>query len=178
MVGSDWRTISSGRACSATMVEESAETGTTSWSPSVQLDEVIVLKAMTEKKGTTHVKGNMASSSIACAGIETHVSVSSQSIALFMESDKSKMICFRCGQTGHVRYQCLTYKVRLCWHFANATCTDPNCSFAHGEAELRTPWKQRCVRVVKQGGQLVCIGCNSTEHTFRKCPMHQDLCFL
>ena len=111
-------------------------------------------------------------------GKDTHVSVASNAISAFMESDKSSMICFRCGQTGHVRYQCLSYKVRLCWHYINATCNDPLCSFAHGDSELRTPWKQRCVRVVKQGGELVCIGCNSTEHTFRRCPLHQDLLLL
>lgn len=113
-----------------------------------------------------------------CEGVETHVRVTSHAISAFMESDRGSMTCFRCGQTGHARYQCLTYKVRLCWHYMNATCTDAQCTFAHGEAELRMPWKQRCVRVVKQDGELVCIGCNSTEHTFRRCPLHQDLLLL
>ena len=47
-----------------------------------------------------------------------------------------------------------------------------DCSFAHGEHELRSPWISRCVRVVKHGSKLMCIGCNSTEHTFRRCPIH------
>ena len=111
-------------------------------------------------------------------GREVHVTASSASITSFMDVDRSSMMCFRCGQTGHVRYQCLTYKVRLCWHYAQGNCNDPACTFAHGEAELRTPWKARCVRVVKHGGQFVCIGCNSEEHTFRKCPLHQDLMLL
>ena len=113
-----------------------------------------------------------------CDGRDTHVSVTSSAIACFMETDRRKLVCFRCGQTGHVRFQCLTYKVRLCWHHANGGCTDPHCTFAHGEEELRAPWKARCVRVVKQGGQLVCIGCQSDQHTFRKCPLHQDLLLL
>lgn len=113
-----------------------------------------------------------------CDGMDTHVIVTASAINSFIDVDRSNMICFRCGQTGHVRFQCLSYKIRFCWHYMNATCTDPNCAFAHGESELRTPWRVRCVRVVKQGSELVCIGCNSTEHTFRKCPLHQDLIIL
>lgn len=111
-------------------------------------------------------------------GGEVHVSVTSDTISNFMEHDRSNLICFRCGETGHVRYQCLTYKVRICWHYTNAKCTDLNCSYAHGEEELRSPWRPRCVRVIKHNGELICIGCNSTEHTFRKCPLHQDLLLL
>ena len=109
---------------------------------------------------------------------ETHVRVAVSAISSFIDINRSNMICFRCGETGHVRYQCLAYKVRLCWHFSHAGCTDPACTFAHGESELRTPWKVRCVRVVKHHGEHVCIGCNSSEHTFRKCPIHQDLLLI
>ena len=107
-----------------------------------------------------------------------HVTTSSQSIGSYMDDSRNQdVICFRCGQQGHVRYQCLTYKVRLCWHHQRGQCTDPACTFAHGVGELRTPWKPRCVRVVKQGGKLICIGCNSTEHTFRTCPLTQGILF-
>lgn len=109
---------------------------------------------------------------------EVHVSAHASVINNFLDSDRKNMICFRCGQSGHARYQCLTYKVRPCWHYESGTCQDNNCLFAHGKEELRTPWKQRCVRVVKQNGRLVCIGCNSESHTFRKCPLHQDLLHL
>ena len=111
-------------------------------------------------------------------GRDVHVTTTSSQISTFMEIDQHSLVCFRCGQSGHVRNQCLTYKVRLCWHHENGKCNDSNCTFAHGVAELRAPWKARCVRVVKQGGNLVCIGCNSTEHTFRRCPLHQDLLLL
>ena len=110
-------------------------------------------------------------------GHEVHVSMPSHVINSFVDLQKN-LICFRCGEHGHVRYQCLTYKVRLCWHHAEGRCTDDHCTYAHGKEELRTPWKPRCVRVVKQAGKLVCIGCNSTEHTFRKCPLHQNLLLL
>lgn len=111
-------------------------------------------------------------------GVDVHVTTTTHAISAFMDGDRSGQICFRCGEVGHMRYQCLTYKVRLCWHDQNSECSDPRCTFAHGIEELRTPWKQRCVRVVKQGGRLICIGCGSTEHTFRKCPQHRDLVLL
>lgn len=103
-------------------------------------------------------------------GRDVHVYTTAHAISAFMGGDRSTLVCFRCGQAGHVRFQCLQYKVRLCLHFEKGDCKDPNCTFAHGQSEMRTPWKARCVRVVKQSGKLVCIGCNSTEHTFRKCP--------
>jgi hypothetical protein len=31
------------------------------------------------------------------------------------------------------------------------------------------------VRVVRQSGRYVCIGCNSLDHTFKRCPHSQDL---
>ena len=109
---------------------------------------------------------------------DVHVTLTASAVSAFVNTDRARLMCFRCGEHGHVRYQCLTYKVRACYHHAQGRCADPACTFAHGEAELRTPWRARCVRVVKQGGQLVCIGCNSTEHTFRRCPLHQDLLLL
>lgn len=109
--------------------------------------------------------------------MEIHATVQARDIAEFVDVDRTYMICFRCGQSGHARYQCLNYKVRMCWHHANGTCSDPHCTFAHGADELRTPWKPRCVRVIKQGGRFVSIGCNSTDHTFRRCPLHRDLLF-
>lgn len=107
--------------------------------------------------------------------LEVHYSVSSRDINSFANHGRPKLICFRCGEPGHMRAQCLTFKVRLCRHHRVGSCTDPYCLYAHGEEELRTPWKVRCVRVVKQNGRLICIGCNSTTHTFRQCPLHEDL---
>lgn len=106
---------------------------------------------------------------------DVHVEVTSSDVCAFVQSDATSLVCFRCGEAGHMRMNCLTYKVRLCWHYENGACHDARCTFAHGKEELRTPWKQRCVRVVKHEGHLVCIGCNSRDHTFRKCPLHQDL---
>ena len=111
-------------------------------------------------------------------GRDVHVTTTMSQISQYVDSDHTSQICFRCGNTGHVRYQCLSFKVRLCWHFKQGTCNDPRCTFAHGVSELRTPWKPRCVRVVKQGSRLVCIGCNSPEHTFRRCPHNSNMMVL
>ena len=111
-------------------------------------------------------------------GRDVHVTTTAHSITSFIDGDRPDEVCFRCGQTGHRRYQCLTYKVRLCWHFQRGACYDKSCTFAHGEEELRTPWKARCVRVVKHSDRIVCLGCNSTEHTFRKCPYNQNMMLL
>jgi hypothetical protein len=104
---------------------------------------------------------------------EVHVSIASHEISGFIETHKRMMTCFRCGQVGHTRHQCLTYKVRLCDKYARGECCAPSCTFAHEDAELRTPWSVRCVRVVQHDGEMVCLGCNSTEHTFRKCPVRR-----
>ena len=109
---------------------------------------------------------------------DVHVKTTARAIASFVDARRAQLVCFRCGQQGHVRYQCMSYKVRMCWNYANGECNNPVCQFAHGEHELRTPWRVRCVRVIKHDGQFVSIGCNSTEHTFRRCPIHQDLMFV
>lgn len=108
---------------------------------------------------------------------EVHVLTHAHDICSFVEQNRGNMICFRCGEMGHVRYQCLTFKVRLCWHHMNGKCNEKHCQFAHGEAELRTPWRAKCVRVVRQSGRLICIGCNSDTHTFRRCPFSQSMIF-
>lgn len=111
-------------------------------------------------------------------GDDSHVSIASHEISTFIDVDRGNLMCFRCGETGHVRSQCLTFRVRLCLRHETDKCNERNCTYAHGSTQIRTPWKARCVRVIKQGGQLVCIGCNSESHTFRKCPLHQDVIML
>ena len=81
-------------------------------------------------------------------------------------------------EAGHHRAQCLCYKVRLCMKYEEGLCRTPDCPYAHGQSELRQPWKARCVRVVKQNGQFICIGCNSSEHTFRKCPLQKNFVLI
>ena len=82
---------------------------------------------------------------------------------------RSNVTCFRCGEAGHYRAVCLTYKTRMCAHAA--TCRDPDrCDFAHSFEELRRPLEAKCVRVVAQGGSICVLGCGRKGHTFRNCP--------
>ena len=106
---------------------------------------------MVEEGHTKAAAGARAASDPSMSEIarEVHVATGCDEISNFMDVDRSGMICFRCGEPGHVRYQCLTFKVRLCWHHSAGRCHDAHCPFAHGKEEIRTPWKQRCVRVIK-----------------------------
>ena len=82
-----------------------------------------------------------------------------------------QITCFRCGEQGHYKSECFHWRTRECWHFANASCRDTNCSFAHGKEDLRTPWMPRCVRIVKKDGVLISLGCKEYGHTYKHCPM-------
>lgn len=86
-------------------------------------------------------------------------------------TSRSQITCFRCGEQGHYKSECFHWKTRMCWHYLNSTCKDPNCSFAHGQIQLRTPWLPRCVRIIKKDGQLCMLGCKAYGHTFRCCPL-------
>ena len=81
---------------------------------------------------------------------------------------RMEITCFRCGERGHKKGECRTYRTKMCRHPKD--CKDPNCSFAHSAAQLRTPWVARCIRVIRVDGQLRRIGCGETGHTFRECP--------
>jgi len=84
--------------------------------------------------------------------------------------DRNEITCFRCGETGHRKNECLQWKTRLCWHHANMRCFKESCPFAHGEHDLRTPWVLRCIRIIKHGSTFRDVGCGSTAHSFRNCP--------
>ena len=80
--------------------------------------------------------------------------------------------CFRCGEYGHYRSECHTFKTRLCVRFGDGECplSSHACPMAHGIHELRQPWRPRCVRIVKIDGCMQTIGCGEFGHTFRACP--------
>lgn len=87
-------------------------------------------------------------------------------------TQRSNITCFRCGEQGHYKVECLAWKTKMCIHFARVNgCRDgDNCSYAHNEDELRCPWESKCVRVIKRGGKIWTIGCHSDSHTFKTCP--------
>ena len=88
------------------------------------------------------------------------------------EMSRNEITCFRCGEIGHKKQECRTWKTKMCRH---QNCSDPaTCSFAHSEAELRTPWVARCIRVVRSGEKLIKIGCQRSGHTFRDCPYRHE----
>ena len=75
-------------------------------------------------------------------GVTIGFEVSAESIRSFISRkgcQRSCITCYRCGETGHYRSECSNWKTRLCWHHMHGACNEPNCPFAHGGAELRTP---------------------------------------
>lgn len=80
--------------------------------------------------------------------------------------------CFRCGECGHYRAECYTFKTQLCSRFALGECPlhAHACPMAHGAEELRRPWMPKCVRVIKSDGRVDVLGCGGLGHTFRACP--------
>ena len=79
--------------------------------------------------------------------------------------------CFRCGEQGHYRCECMTWKTRHCSHWDRSKCENSLlCPFAHGQRELRFPWVSKCIRIIKRDGGIVKLGCGQLGHTYRTCP--------
>ncbi len=87
-------------------------------------------------------------------------------------TQRGNITCFRCGEQGHYRIECLSWRTKMCLHYVRPSgCREgDNCSYAHSEAELRFPWQAKCVRVIKRHGQIFTLGCHSNSHTFKLCP--------
>lgn len=89
-------------------------------------------------------------------------------------TNRSGIVCFRCGTVGHYKAECMHWKTKMCWNVGSGPCTIPSCSFAHDESELRFPWKPHCIRILKKDGVLIKAGCGSREHTFRQCTQSRE----
>lgn len=87
-------------------------------------------------------------------------------------TQRESITCFRCGEQGHYRVECLAWRTKMCLHHDRSYgCREGgNCSYAHSLAELRVPWYPRCVRVIKRDSGIITLGCRSHQHTFRSCP--------
>ena len=81
------------------------------------------------------------------------------------------LTCFRCGQPHHYKSECHNFRTRMCNAWMNEQCNELYCSFAHGEAELRTPWIPMCIRIARVDGRIRRFGCGMQGHTFRQCHM-------
>lgn len=96
--------------------------------------------------------------------------------AMHVVTDRRTLLCYRCAEYGHRKAECMTWKTKLCWH-AHAHAPTGECPFAHGEADLRCPWRVKCVRIFQcaQRGRVYVAGCKSSEHTYRDCPHRADV---
>ena len=95
--------------------------------------------------------------------------------AMHVVTERRSVLCYRCAEYGHRKLECMTWKTKLCWHVpAHAPASE--CPFAHGDEDLRCPWRIKCVRIIQcmQRGPPQVIGCKSSEHTFRDCPLRTD----
>jgi len=124
------------------------------------------LHAPAPKKRRCVIKGTMF---LPCGGSYC-IMTSAEDIRAFIASKPSsrrQITCFRCGEQGHYKSECLLWKTRMCWNFRD--CTDLSCPFAHLFHEVRKPCLPRCVRVLKQNGHIVQLGCKKVGHTFLNC---------
>lgn len=88
---------------------------------------------------------------------------------------RGMITCFRCGEQGHFKSECMTWKTKLCYNHMYGNCRDTaSCSYAHSDEELRLPWVPKCVRVMKRLGRLEYLGCGEVGHTYRNCPRRQS----
>ena len=95
--------------------------------------------------------------------------------AMHVVADRRNLLCYRCAEYGHRKAECMTWKTKLCWHHHDHAPAG-ECPFAHGERDLRCPWRIKCVRIVQcpQRGRVQIAGCGSSEHTYRDCPFRTD----
>lgn len=92
-----------------------------------------------------------------------------RSSSLCSNVNRAEIMCFRCGEMGHKKQECRSWKTRRC---TKVDCpTASICAYAHTESELRHPLVARCIRVVRsEEGELIRIGCLEFGHTYKECP--------
>lgn len=103
------------------------------------------------------------------SGVEVEVDLTN---AAGCRVQRQYLTCFRCGENFHYKSECGSFRTRMCSKWERGVCDDEFCSFAHGEAFLRTPWVPKCIRIVKVNGRIQRLGCGVFGHTYRSCPHH------
>ena len=71
-------------------------------------------------------------------------------IKTYSHSRDYKIGCYRCGESDHMRSECLYWRTRLCTHYIMGNCPRVSCPFAHGTDQLRRPWKTRARSVLPE----------------------------
>jgi hypothetical protein len=67
-----------------------------------------------------------------------------------------------------MRAQCMVYKTKECTY--GSACPRAHiCMNAHPGESLRTPWENKCVRVIHSGTRVIIRGCGG-RHMFQECP--------
>ena len=125
-------------------------------------------KANTEEDIRAVTVGNGKNKHILYTVVSDELSLSRCATRNQRKKSESDITCFRCGETGHKKQDCLTWKTKMCP--SGNQCKTSVCPFAHSMRELRDPWTPKCIRIVRQGGTLVRIGCGCVGHTYRNCP--------
>lgn len=69
-------------------------------------------------------------------------------------TERNRVYCYRCGELGHRKSECVHWKTRTCSHFENGQCHRESCPFAHGTGELRDPFRRECIPVPQAGNKF------------------------
>lgn len=72
-------------------------------------------------------------------GVTVYAVVNVQEMKQISVHDRQAVYCYRCGELGHRKSECMHWKTRICSHYRDGTCIRDVCPFAHGVKELRCP---------------------------------------
>ena len=77
-------------------------------------------------------------------------------------SNRANVTCFRCGQIGHKKGECRTWRTKMCNR--GKQCPNPSkCPFAHSAAELRMQWTPRYCNMSNNTWSHHCRACDTEE---------------
>lgn len=87
------------------------------------------------------------------------------------QGGRAELLCYRCGGLHHTKAECSSWRTRICSRWREGRCYESFCSFAHGEDQVRTPWRTFCTKLARgENGRLVSLGCGEYGHVYSRCP--------